>query len=67
MDDDRPRLLSSPIRVGDDLDRLSVEDLDARISELRNEIVRVEAARDIKRRHLEQVGSIFSPVPERDC
>lgn len=57
-DDDGPRQ-ATVHRIGEPLDTLSVEDLTERVSALRAEIARLEAARDAKKAALAQAGSIF--------
>jgi uncharacterized small protein (DUF1192 family) len=47
LDDDRPSKKTAH-EIGADLSMLSVDDLDARIGLLREEIVRLEAERDRK-------------------
>lgn len=46
-------------RVGEVLDTLSVEELDARIAILKAEIARIETARAAKTEALARAGSIF--------
>ncbi|MCJ2034695.1 DUF1192 domain-containing protein [Methylobacterium sp. J-068] len=59
-DEDESRSRDSAAhRVGEPLDTLSMEDLEARIALLVSEIARLEAARDAKKAALERAGSIF--------
>ncbi len=47
------------IVVGEDLSRLSVAELEARIKELEAEIERVAAERDAKQRHESAASALF--------
>lgn len=57
-DDDQPR---RPVThtLGDPLDTLSVEEIDARLVLLAREVARLEAARTAKKAALDAAGSIF--------
>ena len=48
-----------PHRIGQGLDDLSIDDLDARLALLRREIERIEAVREAKQMALTAAGSIF--------
>lgn len=58
MDEEQARPAAG-IAVGGDLDDSSVEDLEARITLLKAEIARVEAAIDSKRRSRGEADSFF--------
>ena len=45
--------------VGENLETLSVAELDGRIMALKAEIVRIEAERDRKKKHASDVASVF--------
>lgn len=47
------------IAVGEDLSRLSIAELEARVAALRNEIVRVETAIAAKRGHEAAASALF--------
>jgi len=49
----------APHRIGQGLDDLSIDDLDARVALLRREIERIEAVREAKQAALTAAGSIF--------
>lgn len=64
MDDDlwrapRPSAHPAGHEIGQKLDALSVDDLEARILLLRQEIARLEEAREAKRAARDAAGSIF--------
>ena len=60
MDWDEPKPKSNvTIAVGDVLDLLSVDELNARISALRDEISRVEREISKKQSHQSQADSVF--------
>ena len=61
--DDLPRRKITH-ELGQKLDELSVHDFDERIALLRAEIARLEAARDMKKRALDDAGSIFRRASE---
>ncbi len=58
IEDDPPRRVSAH-EIGQPIDRLSLHEFDERIGLLREEIDRLEAARDRKRVALDAAGSIF--------
>ena len=58
FDEEKPRPVGE-IVLGEDLYDFSVEDLTKRIDALREEIARIEAARDEKRRGLDAASAIF--------
>ena len=59
-DDDRPLAARSAAHeIGQPLDTLSLHEFEQRIVLLRDEIARLEAARDRKRVALDAAGSIF--------
>jgi uncharacterized small protein (DUF1192 family) len=45
--------------IGDNLENLSVAELEARIKDLEEEIVRVQAELDAKRRHEDAASALF--------
>lgn len=57
-DENRPRETVAH-RIGEALDTLSLDELDARIALLTGEIARIEATRGAKKAALDQAGSIF--------
>lgn len=57
-DDDRPRAMAVH-EIGQSLDTLSLHEFDERLSLLRLEIARLEAARDSKRAAVDAASSIF--------
>lgn len=61
FDDDRPArpAADSTHQIGQPLDRLSVEELNARIATLRGEIARLEAAVSAKSAHRDAAESVF--------
>ena len=61
--DDLPRREISH-EIGQKLDELSVHDFDERIALLREEIARLEVARDVKKRALDDAGSVFRRASE---
>ena len=62
-DDDAPRRKTAH-ELGAKLDELSVRDFDERIALLRAEIDRLEAAKALKQRALDDAGSIFRRASE---
>ena len=62
-DDDGPRRKISH-EIGQKLDELSVHDFDERIALLRAEIDRLEAAKFVKKRALDDAGSVFRRATE---
>ena len=62
-DDDAPRRKTGH-DLGQKLDELSIHDFDERIALLRAEIDRLEAAKSLKQRALDDAGSIFRPSSE---
>lgn len=59
-DEDEGRVRETPShRIGELLDALSVEELEARITLLQHEIARLEAARAAKKAALDRAGSLF--------
>ena len=58
-DDIEPRKTNAPAAIGDNLDGLSIEDLKQRISEMRNEIARIEAEIKARQAHKDIAGSVF--------
>lgn len=58
MEDDPPRTAPAH-EIGQPVDRLSLHEFEERITLLREEIARLEAARDRKRVALDAAGSIF--------
>ena len=59
MTEDDPPRRASAHEIGQPVDRLSLHEFDERIALLREEIARLEAARDRKRIALDAAGSIF--------
>jgi uncharacterized small protein (DUF1192 family) len=57
-DDIKPKPATG-IMVGDNLTTLSVAELEGRITDLENEIVRVRAELDAKRRHEDAASALF--------
>lgn len=57
-DEVRPKP-AGEIVVGEDLSKLSVAELDARIKDLEVEIERVKAERDAKQRHESAASALF--------
>lgn len=57
-EEDRPRRRITH-ELGEKLDDLSVRDFDERIALLNAEIVRLEGAKLVKQRALDQAGSVF--------
>ncbi len=62
-DDDRPRLRGDAASLlgGESLDSYSRSELDARISQLEAEIVRVRAHRDKAAAHMTAADALFRP------
>lgn len=61
MMDEEPRTRSAAHEIGMPLDTLSLHEFDERLKLLRDEIARLEAARDRKRAALDAAGSLFGP------
>ncbi len=59
MFDEEKQSPKGEIVLGEDLYDFSVEDLSERISDLKEEIIRVQGARDKKRRGLDDAAAIF--------
>ncbi len=59
MDDDRAAPPPSPIQPGADVSRLSVEEIEARIALLQDEIVRLQAALVGKRASRAAADAVF--------
>ena len=59
MDEDIWRPKRAVHEIGQKLDDLSVDDIASRIAALREEIARLEQAREAKRAALDAAGSIF--------
>ncbi|GLK77486.1 hypothetical protein GCM10008171_27400 [Methylopila jiangsuensis] len=61
FDDDRPArpAADSAHQIGQPLDRLSVDELNARVAALRSEIARLEAAISAKSAHRDAAESVF--------
>ena len=57
-DDVRPEPKKGAV-IGDNLDTLSVAELEARMSDLEREIARVRAEREKKRRHEDAASALF--------
>lgn len=58
-EDDRPRAIAVVHELGQPLDTLSLHEFEERIALLREEIARLETARDRKRVALDAAGSFF--------
>lgn len=58
-DDIRPPAKSEAVKIGENLDRLSISELEARISLLEAEITRVREEVDRKKAHEERAASVF--------
>ena len=58
-EDDRPRAKAPAHEIGQLLDTLSLHEFEERIALLREEIARLETARDRKRAALDAAGSVF--------
>jgi uncharacterized small protein (DUF1192 family) len=57
-DDIKPKPATGPM-IGENLSTLSVAELEARIKELEQEIVRVRSELDSKRRHEDAASALF--------
>lgn len=59
MDEDAPRPIAQ-FQPGQKLDDMSVDEIDATVAMLRQEIARLEAARKHKAAHLDAAAALFS-------
>ncbi|MEO1793523.1 MAG: DUF1192 domain-containing protein [Pseudomonadota bacterium] len=58
-DDSAPAKTPAGHVVGENLETLSVAELEARLTALKAEIVRIETERDRKMKHADDVASVF--------
>lgn len=61
FDDDAPKKKKLVHEIGEDLAKLSLDELAARIEQLKSEIVRLESAAETKRASAKTAASFFKP------